>query len=100
MSPFTKTIAASALALGTLASVTLASTESAQAGNYWGPAVAAGVFGLAAGAIIASQAYPYGPYGGYAPGYAPVYAGQGCWVGRPVYNRWGHFVGYRRVFVC
>ena len=96
MSRFTKTIAASALALGTLASVTVASTESAQAGNYWGPAAAAGVFGLAAGAIIASPAYPYGPYGGYAP----AYAGDGCWVGRPVYNRWGHFVGYRRVFVC
>ena len=96
MSPFTKTLAASALALGTLASVTVASTEAAEAHYFWGPGVAFGVVGLAAGAIIASQAYPYGPYGGYAP----AYAGDGCWVGRPVYNRWGHFVGYRRVFVC
>jgi len=98
MSPFIKTIAASALALGTLASVTVASTESAQAHHFWGPGVAFGVMGLAAGAIIASQAYPYGPYGGY--GYAPAYADDGCWVARPAYNRWGHFIGYRRAFVC
>ena len=93
MSPFAKTIAASALALGTLASVTVASTEAADAHNYWGPGLAFGVMGLAAGAIIANQAYPYG-------GYAPVYEDQGCWVARPAYNRWGHFIGYRRYYVC
>ena len=55
--------------------------------GYWGPAVAAGVIGLAAGAIIASQ--------------QPVYVvNDGCVRWRPVYDRYGRYLGDRRVNVC
>ena len=100
MTSFKKTLVTTALALGALATVTLSMTAPAEAwgrwggggwggcgwgcGGGWGPGVALGVAGLAAGAIIASQAQP-------APG---------CWVRRPVYNAWGHFVGYHNIYVC
>jgi hypothetical protein len=59
----------------------------------WGPGVAAGVIGGAviAGAIIASRPPGYVVYPGYAE---PLY-GPGCyWASQPVYDRWGHVVGY------
>jgi hypothetical protein len=63
-------------------------------GGYgWGPGVAAGVIGGAviAGAIIASRPPGYVVYPGYAE---PLY-GPGCyWASQPVYDRWGHVVGY------
>ena len=63
-------------------------------GGGWGPAVGLGILGgVAAGAIIASQ-QPY-----YAdPGY--VYADDGCYQYRPVYDRWGRYLGRRNVYVC
>ena len=63
-------------------------------GGGWGPAVGLGILGgVAAGAIIASQE----PY--YAdPGY--VYADDGCYQYRPVYDRWGRYLGRRNVYVC
>jgi len=67
----------------------------------WGPGVAAGIVGGAviAGAIIASRPPGYVVYPGYAQ---PVY-GPGCyWASQPVYDRWGHVVGYtgQPVQVC
>ena len=62
-------------------------------GGGWGPGVAAGVIGGAviAGAIIASRPQGYVVYPGYAQ---PVY-GPGCyWASQPVYDAWGHVVGY------
>jgi hypothetical protein len=70
-------------------------------GGGWGPGVAAGVIGGAviAGAIIASRPQGYVVYPGYAQ---PVY-GPGCyWASQPVYDAWGHVVGYmgQPVQVC
>ncbi len=67
----------------------------------WGPGVAAGVIGgaVVAGAIIAARPPGYVVYPGYAQ---PVY-GPGCyWASQPVYDAWGHVVGYagRPVQVC
>lgn len=60
-------------------------------GGFWGPAVGLGIAGLAAGAIVASQA-PYGYYG-----YGPY---DGCAAWRPVYDAYGNYVGRRVVNVC
>ena len=68
-------------------------------GGGWGPAVGLGVLGgLAAGAIVASQA----PYYGYGYGYgAPYYyGGDGCSQYRPVYDGYGRYLGRRLVDVC
>jgi len=70
-------------------------------GPGWGPGVAAGVIGgaVVAGAIIASRPPGYVVYPGYAE---PIY-GPGCyWASRPVYDGWGHVVGFagRPVQVC
>jgi len=94
---------------GALAAVTLVAASPALAdgrggyyghgGGWWGPAAAIGVLGLATGAIIASQppAYPaYPAY--YAPPPAPDY--DGCWQRRPVYDRWGRYLGRQAVDVC
>jgi hypothetical protein len=60
-------------------------------GWYPGGAAAAGlVGGLAVGALAA------GAYG-YGYGY-PAYGGS-CVSNQPVYDSWGNFLGYRRVFV-
>jgi hypothetical protein len=85
------------LAAGTIA-VTLSGTATDASawwrrGWGWGPGVAAGVIGgaIVAGAIIASRPPGYVVYPGYAE---PVY-GPGCyWASQPVYDRWGHVVGY------
>jgi len=78
------------LAAATFAAAVAGSATPAEAwGNHWGwgPAATFGVFGLATGAIIASQAAPY-----YGP--------NGCWVARPVHDAWGNVVGWRRYYVC
>jgi hypothetical protein len=49
-------------------------------GGYWGPGLALGVFGLAAGAIAAS-AYD-------------------CVGSRPIYDGHGHYMGQQAVNVC
>jgi hypothetical protein len=49
-------------------------------GYGWGPAAAVGIFGLAAGAAIASQ--------------------DGCVRYQPMYDRWGNYIGQRPVNVC
>ena len=86
-----KKFVASTLAALTVAGTLLAAAAPAEAGwrhrrGWHGGAVAAGVVGaLALGAIAASAAQP-------------VYA---CSIERrPVYNRWGDVVGWRRVRVC
>jgi len=77
---------------GTLAALTLAfavfAAAPASAGPWphhhhwgWGPFAAAGVIGLAAGAAIASHDYD-------------------CTQYRPVYDRWGNYIGDRPVNVC
>ena len=81
-----KTIASlAALALG--AAVLGASPASAHSWRggwhhhgYWGPGVAFGVLGLAAGAIVASQ--------------------YECVRYRPVYDSYGHYVGRQAVNIC
>jgi hypothetical protein len=56
-------------------------------GNDWGPAVGLGIVGgLAAGAMIASQ--------------APYYGGDDCYQYRPIYDQWGQYMGRRPVDVC
>ena len=61
-------------------------------GRGWGPAVGLGIIGgLAAGAIVASQAPYYG---------APAYYDDGCIRYRPVYDQWGQYMGRRPVNVC
>jgi hypothetical protein len=57
-------------------------------GGWWGPAVGFGIAGLAAGAIVASQA----PYGYYGYG--------GCTAYRPVFDAYGNYLGRRLVNVC
>ena len=92
MSAFVKKLATSALALGALATATFASTAPAEARHYWGPGLAFGIMGLAAGAIIASEMRPGYYYGSEGD--------DGCWIVRPVRNHWGHVVGYRRYYAC
>src|SRR4249919_2215198 len=103
------------LAAATIAAASVATTTDASAqwrgrgggwhggwrGGGWGPGVAAGVVGGAviAGAIIASRPQGYVVYPGYAQ---PVY-GSGCyWASQPVYDAYGHVVGYmgQPVQVC
>jgi hypothetical protein len=50
-------------------------------GYGWGPVAAAGVFGLAAGAAIASE-------------------NPGCIRYQPMYDNWGNYIGQRAVNVC
>lgn len=86
--PLAATVAALTVA-GTLA----ASTGSAEAHWRRGPAIAAGVFGLAVAGAAAAAADAYG-----RPAYVPVY---GCsTVRQPVYDIYGVRVGWRRVPVC
>ena len=70
-------------------------------GGGWGPGVAAGVIGGAviAGAIIASRPQGYVVYPGYAQ---PVYGPGWYWASQPVYDAYGHVVGYmgQPVQVC
>ena len=80
---FGKTVAASlaALVLGSsLAASTPASANPWHHHGYWGPAVALGVFGLAAGAIAASE--------------------YDCVRYRPVFDRYGNFIGREPVNIC
>jgi hypothetical protein len=69
--------------------------------GYRGPnpgAVAAGVVGgLALGAIAAGAAGAYGGPG-YGYGYG-AYGAPSCIANQPIYDGWGNFRGYRRVYV-
>ena len=82
-------------------------------GGYWGGGCGWGGCGwwpgLAAGALVGAAvtspywAYGYGyPYYGYGYPYATAGYGYGdsCWVQRPVYNRFGHYIGRRLINVC
>ncbi len=102
-----KTIAVSSLAGLALLAAAAAPAQAGWHGGWrhggWGGPAALGLFGgLAAGAIIASQSRPayYGNYGysGYS-GYSGDYGD--CYLERkPVVNRYGYIVGYRKVQVC
>ena len=87
-----KRFAKPALAAGALAlAVTLGAPQQAQAGHRGGQAAAAAIFGLAAGAIIASaasQSRYYGPYG-YNTYYYPPYYPPG-----PVFYSYGGYSPY------
>jgi hypothetical protein len=63
------------------------------AGCYWGPAAVAGVFGLAAGAMLASPYYGYYSAPGYYAyyGYPPYGPPARCW-----YDEHGHYHGDHR----
>ena len=90
---YKKTLTA-ALAALTLGATVLSTATPASARN--GGAIAAGIIGgLALGALAAGAAHA-------APGYyAPSRVYGGCWMERrPVFNRWGDVVGYRRTRVC
>lgn len=83
-----KTVAAALAALTLSAALVGASPASAGGwhhyhGGFWGPGVAFGVLGLAAGAIAASQ-----------------YAEGGCVRYRPVYDAYGNYVGQRAINIC
>jgi len=49
--------------------------------GFWGPAVGIGILGLAAGAAYAASE-------------------DNCVEYRPIYDRWGHFLGRQPVNVC
>ncbi|PVE21097.1 hypothetical protein DC522_28555 [Microvirga sp. KLBC 81] len=70
--------AISVLALGTIS----ASNAEARDRNWVGPTVAAGVVGVAAGALLASAATPAYAY----PAYAPVSYGYGGYYAAPAYR--------------
>src|SRR5262249_31636337 len=94
----TVTALAAAVTLGIAAT---AAPQPAQAGDYYGGAVAAGVIGgLAAGAIIGSAAAagPYNTHRSYY-GRGPVYYGGGCyWTRERFWDGWNWRA--RRVQVC
>lgn len=85
----TKTLALAALAVATLATATVSSHTEAQAGNG-GAFVAGAIIGGAAG-LIAGSAHGHGYY---APPYAPT---RRVCEFRERYNKWGQYVGVRRV---
>ena len=96
-------LAAAAVIAGTLAATaTDADAQWRRRGGWgWGPGVAAGIIGgaIITGAILASRPRGYVVYEGYGQ---PVY-GPGCyWASQPVYDRYGHVVGYsgQPVQVC
>ena len=67
----------------------------------WGPGAAAAILGgaIITGAILASRPQGYVVYRDYGQ---PV-RGPGCyWAAQPVYDQWGHVVGYtgQPVQVC
>jgi hypothetical protein len=95
MTKFSKTtLTASIGALAIAASFAVSATPAAAGwhGHGYGGGLAVGLLGAAivGGAIVASQ-----------PTYAaPVYGG-GCELQRrPVYNRFGDVIGFRRIRVC
>jgi hypothetical protein len=108
-----KKIFTTGLVAATLGSSVLASTPASAWCNGWGcgggwgggwggpsgGAVAAGVIGgMALGAMAAgaaSSAYP-----GYYAYPAPAYRPRTCRTRSPVYDEWGNFVGYQRVYVA
>jgi hypothetical protein len=62
-------------------------------GWWWGPAIAGG--------LIVGSTWPY--WGGGSPYYDSGYDNgydNGCWVYRPVFNRYRHYIGQRLVNVC
>lgn len=93
-----------ALAVAATVGIAAVSTTSPAEARWRGGGVAAGVIGgIAAGALIAGAARPYGyGYYGYAPGpaYYPSYGyGPACyWQRQRVWNGWAW--GIRRVWVC
>jgi hypothetical protein len=80
-----------------LAGAVAASSAPAQASSrnaaWFAGGVAAGVVGTA----LVANAHAYPAYGyGYPITYAPH-----CWrEARPVYDRFGNFLGYRKIRVC
>ncbi|MFN4011624.1 MAG: hypothetical protein ACK4K8_16865 [Pannonibacter sp.] len=106
MSAF-KRIAAIAMVTASMSAVLMPVSTPAQARDGFNGAIFGG---LAAGALVggaiagAGRGYGYAPRPYYEP--APVYVGPryvepDCFISkRPIYNRWGDFVGYRRVREC
>ena len=101
--------ATAALALGAGVAVSTSGPAEAQyyyrhggyyhhGGGDWGWGLAAGLLGGAVigSAIANNNNYSYGP----GPGPGPRYYGDSCWRPRPVYDRWGNYVGRRMVDVC
>jgi hypothetical protein len=115
-----KTVTALTAAAALVAAVSLAPSDAFA--QRRGNAVAAGVLGLAAGAIIGGAIVnsgpgyypaPYGAYGpppGYVayPAYGAAYGAPypaacpgGYWARRPLYGPYGEFMGYSRPrFTC
>jgi hypothetical protein len=97
-----KNILAAALAVVALGVASFTSTAPARADST-GAAIAAGVGGLAAGAILGGVlARPPAPVYEVAP--APVYVEPPlprCWrERRPVFDEYGEVIGYRPQRVC
>ena len=98
--------ALTALAAAATIAITAVSASTPAEARWRGGAVAAGVIGgIAAGALIAGAARPYGYYGGYGYAPAPAYYGGPYAYGPPCYWQQQRFWdGYgwrlRRVWVC
>ena len=95
---FKKTLTATVAAL-TLASATLTTTQSAQAGGL-GNLIAVGIVGAAVGAVAAGSARSQEP--SYRSDDRPYRGGyDGCgFRNRPVFDEYGRQVGVRQVSAC
>ena len=96
---FKKTLTALVAAL-TLTSATFTTTQSAQAGTF-GKVLAAGIVGVAVGAIAAGKARSQDQ--DYRPEYRPARGGYegGCgFRNSPVFDEYGNRIGSRRVSAC
>ena len=98
--PMFKTMACALAAVALTAATPAFADGYRHHGGWWGPAAAFGIAGLAAGALLAQPAYPaYSAYPAYyAPPPPPDY--DGCWQRRPIYDRWGRYLGRQTVDVC
>ena len=100
--PMFKTMACALAAVALTAATPAFAHDHWHGGGWWGPAAAFGIAGFAAGTLLAQPAYP-----AYYPAYPAYYAPpppppdyDDCWRRRPIYDRWGRYLGRRTVDVC
>ena len=97
MNAFSRKALTGAIGAIALAGAMAASAAPAEARSGRGAWIAGGLAaGLVGGALVASsRAHAYPVYG-YGYEYAPT-----CWrEARPIYDRFGNYVGQRRIRVC
>jgi hypothetical protein len=99
MNAFLKKALPGAIGAIALAGAVAASSAPAQASSRNAAWFAGGVAAGVVGSALVANAHAYPAYG-YGPGYGVAYAPH-CWrEARPVYDRFGNFLGYRNIRVC